>query len=144
MTKYKLISHKIIDKKDVESLNEINILYFYEDDDGDGVFYYKTPDGFEIYYYEKYTLSSFIGNFPELEKAMQIEWNDDKTSYIGYDGNYKCIYAGHGATLCINKQIYDDYVDYYKKHNKIDYNGFVDAYNTFENMCVDIMNKKEV
>ena len=64
MTNYKLISHKIIDKKDVKSLDETNILYFYEDDDGDGIFYYKTSSGFESYYYEKYKLSNFISYFP--------------------------------------------------------------------------------
>lgn len=144
MTNYKLVSHKIIDKKDVKSLDETNILYFYEDDDGDGIFYYKTSSGFESYYYEKYKLSNFISYFPELEKAMHIEWNNDKTLYKGYDGKYKCIYAGHGSTLCIDKQIYNNYVNYCKMHNKNDYNGFVDAYETFENMCINIMNEKEV
>lgn len=35
MEKFKLISHKIIDKKDIEGLDEINLFYFYEDDDVD-------------------------------------------------------------------------------------------------------------
>ena len=73
--------------------------------------------------------------------SPNIIWDNDRTSYKGYDGKYKCIYAGHGTTLCIDKNIYKDYVKYCEIHNKQNHTGFVDAYSTFEKMCIDITNE---
>jgi hypothetical protein len=135
-------SNRISNIKDIESLDEKNVMYIYEDDDGYGCFYYKTNNGYEVYYYNH--ILDFANIFPEINKALNnLIWNEERTSYIGYDGKYKFIYVGHGAFLAIDKYIYDDYVNYYKNKNKEDCNGFVDAYDTFEEMCIDNMNEKE-
>ena len=137
-----MIFHKITKETDISNLKEENLKYVYSDDEGCGCMYFKTLTGFEAYSFKEYEVSEKLyTQFPELRKSLHIVWNNNKDKYTGYNGKYVCIYAGHGALLRIDKSIYDTYVNYYSKQKNLkDYYGFVDAYETFENMCIDIIN----